>query len=140
MSRHFIFFLGGGFRPWQPGEARLPEGTRKISRNHGSELSDATIVPQGDVVADMTRRDDKLNPIPGNAVAMSRHVILQQTTKKARHYISVALDGDYAAFGCKHELCRLVLPRQPFWSIFGKPKGIQTHQRPFLPSFGGYWW
>ena len=47
-----IFFYGS--RPWQAGEACSPEGTREISRNQGSELSDATIVPQGDVVEDMT--------------------------------------------------------------------------------------
>ena len=49
-------FLGwGGLRPWQAGEARSAEGTREISRNQGSELSDATIVPQGD--AGMTRSE-----------------------------------------------------------------------------------
>ena len=35
-------FWGWGFRPRQPGEARSPEGTREISLNQGSELSDAT--------------------------------------------------------------------------------------------------
>ena len=38
-----------------------------ISRNQGSELSHATIAPQGDVVADIARREDELNLIPGNA-------------------------------------------------------------------------
>ena len=34
------------------------ESTEEISRNQGSELSNATIVPQGDVVAEMTRGED----------------------------------------------------------------------------------
>ena len=42
--------------PWQPGEARPPQ----ISRNQGSELPDAAIVPQSDVVADMARSEDEL--------------------------------------------------------------------------------
>jgi hypothetical protein len=61
-----------GFRPRRAGEARSPEGTREISRNQGSELSNATIVPQGDVVADITRRADKLILIPGNAQNLIR--------------------------------------------------------------------
>jgi hypothetical protein len=61
------FFFGGGSRPCQAGEARSPEGTRELSRNQGSKLSDDTIVPQGDVVADMTQSEDKLILIPGNA-------------------------------------------------------------------------
>ena len=69
-------FLGGvwGFRPWKAGEARSPEGTREISQNQGSELSDAEIVPQGDVVADMTRSEEKLNLIPGYAVGTATPV------------------------------------------------------------------
>ena len=59
------FFFG--FRPWQAGGACAPEGTRD-SLNQGSALSDATIVPQGNVVADMTHSEDKLILIPGNAV------------------------------------------------------------------------
>jgi hypothetical protein len=62
------FFFGGGFRPWQAGEARSPEGTRKISWDQRSELSNAMIVPQGDVVANMARSEDKLILILGNAV------------------------------------------------------------------------
>jgi hypothetical protein len=63
-SRHFCFLGGGGgFRPWQAGEARSPEGTREISWSQGSG---ATIVPQGDAVADMTHREDKLILMPGN--------------------------------------------------------------------------
>jgi hypothetical protein len=42
--------------------------SRKISKNQGSELSSATIVPQDGVVADITRSKDKLYLIPGNAV------------------------------------------------------------------------
>ena len=34
--------------------------SRKISKNQGSELSSATIVPQDGVVADITRSKDKL--------------------------------------------------------------------------------
>ena len=61
------FWGGGGFRPQRAGEALSPEGTQEISRNQGSELSDATIVPQGGAVADTTRRGDELNLTPGNA-------------------------------------------------------------------------
>ena len=67
-SQGFVFFLGGGVRPRQAGDARSPEGTREISRNHGSELSDATIVPQNDEGADMRCSEDELNLMPGNAV------------------------------------------------------------------------
>ena len=67
-------FFGGGVGPREAGEARLPEGTREIFQNQGSELSDATIVPQGDVVADMARSEDKLNLIPGNAVGATTPV------------------------------------------------------------------
>ena len=35
----------------------LTGGHSRISRNQGSELPNATIVPQRDVVADMTRSD-----------------------------------------------------------------------------------
>ena len=58
-----LLFLEG-FRPWQVGKTRSPEGTRQISLYHGSELSAATIVPQGDAVADMTHSEDELNLIP----------------------------------------------------------------------------
>ena len=51
---------GRGSRPWQAGEAPSPDGTRESSRNQGSELSDAAIVPQGDGVADITRRENEL--------------------------------------------------------------------------------
>ena len=44
------------------------EGTRKISQNQGSELSGTTMVPQHGAVADITRRNDQLYLIPGNAV------------------------------------------------------------------------
>ena len=44
------------------------EGTREISRNQGSELSSATIVPQDGVVAGITRSRDLLYLISGNAV------------------------------------------------------------------------
>ena len=66
---HFNFFLGGegGSGHGKPAEASSPEGTREISQNQASELSSAAIVPQGDVVADITRSEDKLNLIPGNA-------------------------------------------------------------------------
>ena len=57
----FILGGGGGIIPWQAGRARSPEGTQEISQNHGSELSNATIVPGGDVVADMIRGEDELN-------------------------------------------------------------------------------
>ena len=67
MTRSF-FVGGGGFRPRQAGEARSPDGTREISRNQGSELPNATTVPQSDVVADMTCSEEKLIPVPGNAV------------------------------------------------------------------------
>ena len=63
-ARFFFFWGGGGLRPWQAGEARSAEGTREISRDQGSELSDATIVPQGDVIADVARSEDKLILIP----------------------------------------------------------------------------
>ena len=63
-----FFFLGGGRRPWRAGEDRSPEGYREISWTPGSELSNATIVPQGDAAADITHREDKLILIPGNAV------------------------------------------------------------------------
>ena len=48
-------------------KARSPEGTQEISRNQGSELPDATIVPQSDAVADMICGEDELILIPGNA-------------------------------------------------------------------------
>jgi hypothetical protein len=57
-----------GFGPWQAGEACLAEGTPEVSWNQGSELSDATLFLQGDVVVDMTHSDDKLILTPGNAV------------------------------------------------------------------------
>jgi hypothetical protein len=50
----------------------------RTSRNLGSELSNATIVPQGDVVADMTRSEDKLMLIPGNAVGTATPVGITQ--------------------------------------------------------------
>ena len=61
------FFGGAGSRPWQTGDALSPEGTRGNSPTQGSEASNATIVPQSDVVVGMTRREDELNPVPGNA-------------------------------------------------------------------------
>ena len=64
---HAQMHFGGGFRPQQAGKVRS-EGTRAISRNQGSEPSNATIIAQSDAVADMTRSNDKLNLIPGNAV------------------------------------------------------------------------
>jgi len=57
-----------GFRPRRAGEARSPDGTRENSQNQGAELSHATIVPHGDAVADITRSEDKLNLMPGNAL------------------------------------------------------------------------
>ena len=57
--------------------AKSTEGTGEISRNQGSELSDATIAPQGDVVAGMTRSEDKLMLIPGNAVGIATPVGIQ---------------------------------------------------------------
>ena len=57
----------GGARPWQAAKVRSPEGTQEISRNQGPELSSTTVVPQGDVVADVARGEDKLNLTPGNA-------------------------------------------------------------------------
>ena len=77
-----LFFLGGGFRPWQAGEAQSPEGTREISRNQGSEVSDATVVSQGDLIADMTRSEDKLILIPGNAVGTATPVGIPACYKK----------------------------------------------------------
>ena len=69
-----IFLGGGGVRPWQAGEAWSPEATREISRNQGSELSDDTIVPQGDAVTDMIRRENKLILMPGNAAGTATPV------------------------------------------------------------------
>jgi len=54
-----MFSFGGS----DHSEARSPEGTREISWSQGSG---ATIVPQGDAVADMTHREDKLILMPGN--------------------------------------------------------------------------
>ena len=42
------------------------EGTQEISQNQGSELSNATTVPQSDAVA-----EDKLILMPGNAVGIA---------------------------------------------------------------------
>ena len=67
-------FFVGGFRPRRTGEARSPEGTPEISRNQRSELSNATIVPQSNAVADITRREDELNLIPGNAAGTATPV------------------------------------------------------------------
>ena len=58
---------GGGSRPWQAGEARSPEGTREIFQNQGSELFNATVVPQSHVVTDLTCCEDKLNLTTENA-------------------------------------------------------------------------
>ena len=69
---HAFFLLG--FRPWQAGEARSPDGTREISRNEGSELPNATIAPEGDVVADATRCEGKLMLIPRNAAGTATPV------------------------------------------------------------------
>ena len=57
----------GRSRPWQPGGARSPQRTRENSRHHGSELSNAAIVPQSNVVADTTRSEEGLDLVPGNA-------------------------------------------------------------------------
>ena len=65
-----VFFWGGG-RPWQASEARSPENIREVSRNQGSELSNATIVPQGNAVADI---EDTLNLIPENAAGTATPV------------------------------------------------------------------
>ena len=62
------FFWGGGGAPATPSWRSPLIKRREISRNRGSELSNATIVRQGDAVADITRREDELNLIPGNAV------------------------------------------------------------------------
>ena len=71
-DRYLTFFSGGqrggGIRPRRAGEARSPDGTRENSQNQGAELSHATIVPHGDAVADITRSEDKLNLMPGNAL------------------------------------------------------------------------
>ena len=52
MTRNMNLFF------WVPATAKPPhqKALRLISRNEGSELSNATIVPQGDAVADMTRK------------------------------------------------------------------------------------
>ena len=39
----------------------------RLFQNQGSELSKATIVPQSDVGAGITRSEDRLNLVPGNA-------------------------------------------------------------------------
>ena len=65
------FFLWGS-GPWHAGEGRSPEGNRKTSRNQGSELSNATIVLQSDVVADVTCGEDNL--IPGRAAGTATPV------------------------------------------------------------------
>ena len=69
-----VLFFPFGFRLWQAGEACSPECTRGISRNQGSELSNTTIVPQSNAVADIARSEDKLNLIPGNAAGTATHV------------------------------------------------------------------
>ena len=49
-----IFWSSGHGNLAKPAKAaRSPEGTREISWNQGSKLSNATIVPHGDVVADL---------------------------------------------------------------------------------------
>ena len=50
-----------------PATASWQSPLTRISRNQGSEPSNAMIIAQSDVVADMTRSNDKLNLIPGNA-------------------------------------------------------------------------
>ena len=64
-SVNLFVFLGSGHG--ELATSRSPEDTQKISRSQGSELSDAPIVPQGDVVVGTTRREDGLHLIPGNA-------------------------------------------------------------------------
>ena len=51
------------------GEAPLLDGTRETYRNQGEELSDATTVPQNNVVMGILRSEDESNLIPGNAEA-----------------------------------------------------------------------
>ena len=73
--RGYGLFCGGGGEGgpchWQAGQARSPEGTRENSRNQASELSDAAIVPESDGVADITRGEDALNLIQGDAAGFS---------------------------------------------------------------------
>ena len=68
MVGHIKFFLWGGGGAWSAAQARSPEGTRETSQNKGSELSNATIGPQSDVVAEVTRGEDEVNLTPANAL------------------------------------------------------------------------
>ena len=62
------------FRPWQTGKALLPDGTGESPRNQESEQSNATIVPQVRVVADMTRRQGEINLKPEDAAGTTMPV------------------------------------------------------------------
>ena len=44
-----FFWGGGGSRPWEADKALSQDGAREDCRNQGSELSNATIVPQSNV-------------------------------------------------------------------------------------------
>ena len=52
-----------------------------MSRNEGSELSGATMIPQTTVAGDLTRREDELSLEPGYAVgdchALSQAVVIK---------------------------------------------------------------
>ena len=56
------FFGGGGS---SHDKLPKPHGTRELSRNQGSEPSNATIGPQRNMVADRTRSEDEMKLMPG---------------------------------------------------------------------------
>ena len=70
-----VFFWGGGVQTMASWRSPLTrKHLRNLSESRIRAVIDATIVPQGDVVVDMTRSEDKLMLIPGNAVGTATPV------------------------------------------------------------------
>jgi len=85
-----IIFLGGAGH----GKLAKPFHQKAPETSLGSELPNATIVPQGGVAADMTRREDELNLIPGNAAGTATPIrlpVCDWSTRKTEGRIKTAV-------------------------------------------------
>ena len=93
---HLFFLLGGG----GSGHDKLPKPAHQKALLSGNlselrtELSRATIVPQGDVVGHMTRRENKLILMPGNAAGTATPVGIPAC------YCSTRLKAEFKTSAC----------------------------------------
>jgi hypothetical protein len=127
----------------------MAEGTQEISRNQGSELSNATIVPQGDVAVDMTHSEDKLilrHPIYKLVGQMRRCAHLPQTqhrnkprcTKRMRGLMGSLCLDKLGQKGGRH-ICTLVTPSPLAWRSPFQCIPCPTPVRQHHPVSGDGW-